>query len=557
MAPADLVAELARRVGDGAAKPVTVVAGGERRQDSVANGFAVVEGRADVVVDPRCGAAVRQRGRDRADPGGRGRVRRGAGGPAVSRHRQVRAVEPDGAADRRRADDSARAGLPGPDARRPSASTCCARAMDAGRDRGHGHRRSGARRGGGVSRPARARRTGEPEDHHQRPTSRWRRAMIERRPERPAHARRAPATTCTASSRAGRSSWAASPCRIRTGWPGTRTPTCWRTPSPTPCSGPSPQGDIGRHFPDTDPRWKGADSLALLAHAVSLVREAGYRVENVDAVIIAERPKLLPHIDGDPREPGRRPWASTWTGSASRARPTKGSANSGAARRWPCTRWPCAGSWTVGSGRDMMRLRFAPSPTGLLHVGNARTALFNWLLARGQGGTFILRIEDTDVERSTAESEAGILAGPALARPRLGRRAARRRQPRPVPAVGAPRSLPLVRHGTDRVRARPTTASATRTSSSRIAARRSRPGVRRSTSGRCRDLPSASRARADAGRRSRRGAVPRSGRQPRRHLPGRRARHRAVQHERDRRPRARALRRQSRPTTSPSSSTMR
>jgi glutamyl-tRNA synthetase len=56
-----------------------------------------------------------------------------------------------------------------------------------------------------------------------------------------------------------------------------------------------------------------------------------------------------------------------------------------------------------------MRLRFAPSPTGLLHVGNARTALFNWLLARGGGGTFILRIEDTDVERSTPESEAGIL----------------------------------------------------------------------------------------------------------------------------------------------------
>jgi glutamyl-tRNA synthetase len=56
-----------------------------------------------------------------------------------------------------------------------------------------------------------------------------------------------------------------------------------------------------------------------------------------------------------------------------------------------------------------MRVRFAPSPTGLLHVGNARTALFNWLLARGRGGTFILRIEDTDVERSTRESEQGIL----------------------------------------------------------------------------------------------------------------------------------------------------
>ena len=51
-----------------------------------------------------------------------------------------------------------------------------------------------------------------------------------------------------------------------------------------------------------------------------------------------------------------------------------------------------------------MRVRFAPSPTGQLHVGNARTALFNWLLARGQGGTFILRIEDTDMQRSTLES---------------------------------------------------------------------------------------------------------------------------------------------------------
>jgi nondiscriminating glutamyl-tRNA synthetase len=56
-----------------------------------------------------------------------------------------------------------------------------------------------------------------------------------------------------------------------------------------------------------------------------------------------------------------------------------------------------------------MRVRFAPSPTGHLHVGNARTALFNWLLARGAGGAFILRIEDTDIERSSTESEAAIL----------------------------------------------------------------------------------------------------------------------------------------------------
>lgn len=56
-----------------------------------------------------------------------------------------------------------------------------------------------------------------------------------------------------------------------------------------------------------------------------------------------------------------------------------------------------------------MRLRFAPSPTGQLHVGNARTALFNWLLAHGKDGTLILRIEDTDAERSTRESESSIV----------------------------------------------------------------------------------------------------------------------------------------------------
>lgn len=58
-----------------------------------------------------------------------------------------------------------------------------------------------------------------------------------------------------------------------------------------------------------------------------------------------------------------------------------------------------------------MRVRFAPSPTGYLHVGGARTALFNWLLARRHGGTFVLRIEDTDVERSSEEMVTGILDG--------------------------------------------------------------------------------------------------------------------------------------------------
>jgi glutamyl-tRNA synthetase len=56
-----------------------------------------------------------------------------------------------------------------------------------------------------------------------------------------------------------------------------------------------------------------------------------------------------------------------------------------------------------------MRVRFAPSPTGVLHIGGARTALYNWLLARGSDGTFVLRIEDTDRERSTPENVEQIL----------------------------------------------------------------------------------------------------------------------------------------------------
>jgi glutamyl-tRNA synthetase len=58
-----------------------------------------------------------------------------------------------------------------------------------------------------------------------------------------------------------------------------------------------------------------------------------------------------------------------------------------------------------------VRTRFAPSPTGMLHIGGVRTALFCWLYARRHGGTFILRIEDTDRERSTPEAVQAILVG--------------------------------------------------------------------------------------------------------------------------------------------------
>ena len=57
------------------------------------------------------------------------------------------------------------------------------------------------------------------------------------------------------------------------------------------------------------------------------------------------------------------------------------------------------------------RTRFAPSPTGYLHIGGVRTALYNWLFARRHGGQFILRIDDTDAERNIAEALAPILAG--------------------------------------------------------------------------------------------------------------------------------------------------
>jgi len=56
-------------------------------------------------------------------------------------------------------------------------------------------------------------------------------------------------------------------------------------------------GDIGRMFPDTDPQWKGADSIKLLQGAVAKIRETGYRVSNIDVTVIAQKPKLLPHLD--------------------------------------------------------------------------------------------------------------------------------------------------------------------------------------------------------------------------------------------------------------------
>ena len=56
-------------------------------------------------------------------------------------------------------------------------------------------------------------------------------------------------------------------------------------------------GDIGKHFPDTDPNYKNADSLKLLAHVVALIEEQGYQLGNLDAIVIAQKPKLAPYIE--------------------------------------------------------------------------------------------------------------------------------------------------------------------------------------------------------------------------------------------------------------------
>jgi len=55
-------------------------------------------------------------------------------------------------------------------------------------------------------------------------------------------------------------------------------------------------GDIGKHFPDTDPRWKGADSALLLREVANMVREKGYRINNIDSTVLAQKPKLSSHI---------------------------------------------------------------------------------------------------------------------------------------------------------------------------------------------------------------------------------------------------------------------
>ena len=152
------------------------------------------------------------------------------------------------------------------------------------------------------------------------------------------------------------------------------------------------------------------------------------------------------------------------------------------------------GSASIGSSLSTMSVvtRFAPSPTGFLHIGGARTALFNWLYARHHGGRFLLRIEDTDRARSTQAAIERDLRRPALARARC-RRAADL-------SVGAPGAPCRDRAGCCSGRAGRTTATARRRSWRRCASRRAPRAGPIGYDGRCRDLdPAEAPARRRAG----------------------------------------------------------
>ncbi len=101
---------------------------------------------------------------------------------------------------------------------------------------------------------------------------------------------------CTGSRPGSRSLLVASGFRTTLGWPGHSDADVLCHAVTDAILGAAGAGDIGQHFPDTDPKWKGADSIELLKGAMAIVRAAGYSVSNVDAVIIAERPKLAPHV---------------------------------------------------------------------------------------------------------------------------------------------------------------------------------------------------------------------------------------------------------------------
>ena len=246
---------------------------------------------------------------------------------------------------------------------------------------------------------------GEREDHHRGAISRQR-ARAGATPGATARRASASATTCTASSRAGR-------CPRRRA-----IPVRARGARPFGCRRRVPRGDR-RDARRGARRATSASTFPTPIRAGRMRRasicsrrrvgdgraRAASTIENVDVVVVARAAEAWTASSGD----RAASWPTRWAWIAGRVS-VKGKTNEGvdAVGRGEAIAAHAVCMLTRTEMRTM-RVRFAPSPTGQLHVGNARTALFNWLLAHGKDGTFILRIEDTDAERSTRESEASIL----------------------------------------------------------------------------------------------------------------------------------------------------
>ena len=314
-----------------------------------------------------------------------------------------------------------------------------------------------------------------------------------------------PATTCTASSKAGRSfsGGVTVPSEKGAGGP-LRCRRRSRTPSPTRFSARSPGETSAGTFRTPTRGGRARRAWRCCAHAVTLAARAGFDDRERRRGGHRRAPEAGAARRGDPRQPARACWVSSRRASASRARPTRVSTPSAAARRWPSTP-SCSSPDAARDRRPIMRVRFAPSPTGLLHVGNARTALFNWLLARGRGRH--VHPADRGHRRRAVDARvrAGHPRGPAVARARLGRRARCRRLARAVPAVGAAGPLPVVRQRAHRAAATRTTASVRPSSSRPTGAPPSRRAGRRSTRARAATSTRAAVAeRLDAGRAGRR-----------------------------------------------------
>ena len=259
-----------------------------------------------------------------------------------------------------------------------------------------------------------------------------------------------------------------------------------------PCSaGPGPTSGTRSRWPTACASGSRSGRTSRPTTRSSVVAELGMKraasfgraPTMADVEVAATLLGYLGEVDAGVRRVARRdactaPTTSTASGGRSSTRsPTRCCA---CRRRSPaCSTSSARRSDTISTadGRGpparMIRVRFSPAPTGSLHIGSARTALFNWLYARHHDGVFVLRIEDTDVARSRDEWVVGIQDTLRWLGHRLGRR--------PDPPEHALRPVPRRRRPAPRRRVTRTSATAPRTKCASATTPRSRPVARRAT----------------------------------------------------------------------------